>query len=150
PEASGDVLVLVIKWTEFGRAQPLYVPCVEIFVARQLEPAEIRTTSARGPAVRHQHRRVLVLETATGFGDHVEEDVAVVRQKSPEPAVSLADAPQPPRRPATTKDAPPPNFYERVLLPVPLEVVPRRIANDDGRAHYGVVIRSPVGVLAAV
>ena len=60
-------------------------------MAGKLQPGEICAARSRRPAVGHQHRRVLVLEAAARFRDHVEEDVAVVRQQSPQPAIFLDD-----------------------------------------------------------
>jgi hypothetical protein len=41
PQTARDVLVLVVERAEFDRPQPLHVPGVKDFMARQLEPSEI-------------------------------------------------------------------------------------------------------------
>jgi hypothetical protein len=80
----------------------------------------------------------------------LKKTVAVVRQKSPEPAVLLDDGLQVSRCAGAIEHAPLAYVDERVFLPVHLEVVHRRIANDDWRVHHRVVIRCPIAVFAAV
>src|SRR5262249_33805928 len=76
-------LILVVERAEFNGAQALHIPDVEKLMAHQAEPGEVILAYPRVPATGHEDSRVLVSETTAGLGNHIEEDVFLIWQKSP-------------------------------------------------------------------
>ena len=60
-------------------------------MAHQSKPGEVVLPYPGVPAAGHKDGRVLVLETAPRLGDHIEEDVLVVRQEPPHVTVRTDD-----------------------------------------------------------
>ena len=72
-----------------------------------------------------------MLEAASRFRNHVEEDIPVVRQESPEAAIFLDDRLEVLRRSCAVEHASLADVDQGMLFPVNLEVVHRGIADHD-------------------
>ena len=145
PQALGVDLGLVVERPELDGPQALPVPGVEQLVADEAEPAQVARPRRRRPAAGHEQRRVAVLEPAAGFGDQVEEHVALVGQQPPHAMQFAGDAFRVFRRP---RPVPGPRFAdvdELVGHARHPESVDGRVAGDDRRVDQGVEVAGAPG-----